>query len=39
MALIKMPDAELVKVLGSLEKVKTGRPSRQKKLTGGKSDR
>ncbi|NEQ52900.1 MAG: hypothetical protein F6K11_22630 [Leptolyngbya sp. SIO3F4] len=26
-ALVKMPDAELVKVLSSLEKIKTGRPT------------
>ena len=26
-ALVKMPDAELIKTLGSLEKVKTGRPT------------
>ena len=29
-ALVKMPDAELVKALGNLQKVKTGRPSGQK---------
>ncbi|ESA36570.1 hypothetical protein N836_07285 [Leptolyngbya sp. Heron Island J] len=35
-ALVKMPDAELVKVLDSLEQVKTGRPASQKFSTVGK---
>lgn len=36
-ALVKMPDALLVKTLGSLEKIKTGRPTSQKNSTDGKT--
>ena len=37
-ALVKMPDAELIKVLGSLEKIKTGRPTSGKNSTSSKTD-
>ena len=37
-ALVKMPDTELVKTLGSLEKVKTGRPVNQRAFIVSKAD-